>query len=281
MSESVEPKRSSLSEEAGNRRQMTTVARRGDDRDASLWASYKKTQDPNLRNILIEKYMPLVRSIAERVYHSLPRSVELDDLVSAGTFGLMDAIEGFDLSRGIKFRTYCSTRVRGSIIDDLRSQDWVPRLVRVRANQLQKSMTEFESEFGRSPNAWELAEAMDLTVDELLELEDKARAKMVYSISENCCDDDDDGFSEQAETLADESAPDPVQFGHEKDVLELVTRDLTSKERLVVTLYYYEGKTMSEIADVLDVTESRICQIHGNIMRRLECQLDREQLMVG
>ena len=126
-----------------------------------------------------------------------------------------------------------------------------------------------------------IAEAMDLTVDELLELEDKARAKMVYSISENCCDDDDDGFSEQAETLADESAPDPVQFGHEKDVLELVTRDLTSKERLVVTLYYYEGKTMSEIADVLDVTESRICQIHGNIMRRLECQLDREQLMVG
>ncbi len=281
MSESMEPKRSNLSEEAGNHRQMATVERRSDDRDGSLWASYKQTQDPNLRNILIEKYMPLVRSIAERVYHGLPRSVELDDLISAGTFGLMDAIEGFDLSRGIKFRTYCSTRVRGAILDDLRSQDWVPRLVRVRANQLQKAVRKFEGEFGRSPDAWELSQAMDLTVEELLVLEDKARAKAVYSISENCCDDDDAGESEQAETLADESAPDPVQSGHQKDVLEMVTRDLTSKERLIVTLYYYEGKTMREIADTLDVTESRVCQIHGNIMRRLKCQLDREQLMVG
>src|SRR6185295_13024051 len=123
--------------------------------------------DENLRNTLIEYHMPLVRAIAERVLQTLPKSIELDDLSSAGTFGLMDAINGFDLSRGIKFKTYCTTRIRGSILDELRSQDWVPRLVRLKAHRLDRAVRQLEGELGRSPNQVELSREMGVSIEEL------------------------------------------------------------------------------------------------------------------
>ena len=119
----------------------------------AIWVTYKKTKDQNIRNILIEHHMPLVRMIAERVLQTLPKSIELDDLSSAGTFGLMDAIDGFDLSRGIKFKTYCTTRIRGSILDELRSQDWVPRLVRLKAHRLEKALRKLDAALGITASA--------------------------------------------------------------------------------------------------------------------------------
>ena len=157
-----------------------------------IWKTYKRTRDENLRNTLIEHHMPLVRSIAERVLQTLPKSIDVDDLSSAGTFGLMDAINGFDLSRGIKFKTYCTTRIRGSILDELRSQDWVPRLVRLKAHRLDRAIRQLEGELGRSPNQAEIAKELGITLDELQAHEAEANAKTIFSLSEKWDDGDDD-----------------------------------------------------------------------------------------
>lgn len=243
----------------------------------AIWVTYKRTKDQNLRNILIEHHMPLVRMIAERVLQTLPKSIELDDLSSAGTFGLMDAIDGFDLSRGIKFKTYCTTRIRGSILDELRSQDWVPRLVRLKAHRLEKALRKLEGELGRSPNTYELADAMDLTINELRATENEANAKTIFSLSEKWDDGEDDKEMEKVEILADKKCADPVQAIQQKDVLEMITCNLTKKERLIIIMYYSEGLTMREIGEIMELTESRVCQIHSNVMARLKGQLDKIQ----
>lgn len=254
-----------------------SVSRLADVDLEAIWVTYKRTKDQNLRNILIEHHMPLVRMIAERVLQTLPKSIELDDLSSAGTFGLMDAIDGFDLSRGIKFKTYCTTRIRGSILDELRSQDWVPRLVRLKAHRLEKALRKLEGELGRNPNTYELADAMDLTINELRATENEANAKTIFSLSEKWDDGEDDKEMEKVEILADKKCADPVQAIQQKDVLEMITCNLTKKERLIIIMYYYEGLTMREIGEIMELTESRVCQIHSNVMARLKGQLDKIQ----
>jgi RNA polymerase sigma factor for flagellar operon FliA len=257
------------------------VALTMDDDLESLWITYKRSGDQNLRNILIELHMPLVRVIAERLLQTLPKSIDVDDLSSAGTFGLMDAINGYDLTRGIKFKTYCTTRIRGSILDELRSQDWVPRLVRLKAHRLEKALRRLEGELGRDPNQFELAEAMDMSLLELQATRSEANAKTIFSLSEKWDDSDDDNEMEKVEILADKKCKDPVQTMHQRDVLELITSNLTKKERLIIIMYYYEGLTMREIGEIMELTESRVCQIHSNVMSRLKGQLDRVHLQVS
>ncbi|MCB9884204.1 MAG: FliA/WhiG family RNA polymerase sigma factor [Planctomycetes bacterium] len=243
----------------------------------SVWKTFKRTRDENLRNTLIEHHMPLVRSIAERVLQTLPKSIELDDLSSAGTFGLMDAINGFDLSRGIKFKTYCTTRIRGSILDELRSQDWVPRLVRLKAHRLDRAIRRLEGEFGRSPNQVEIATELGITLEELEAHQAEANAKTIFSLSEKWDDGDEEKEMEKVEILADRKAVDPVETIQQHDALEMITSSLTKKERLIILMYYYEGLTMREIGEIMELTESRVCQIHSNVMARLKAQLDRAQ----
>ena len=243
----------------------------------SVWKTFKRNRDENLRNTLIEHHMPLVRSIAERVLQTLPKSIELDDLSSAGTFGLMDAINGFDLSRGIKFKTYCTTRIRGSILDELRSQDWVPRLVRLKAHRLDRAIRRLEGEFGRSPNQVEIATELGITLEELEAHQAEANAKTIFSLSEKWDDGDEEKEMEKVEILADRKAVDPVEGIQQHDALEMITSSLTKKERLIILMYYYEGLTMREIGEIMELTESRVCQIHSNVMARLKAQLDRAQ----
>lgn len=247
----------------------------------TVWKTYKKTRDDNLRNILIEHHMPLVRMIAERVLQTLPKSIELDDLTSAGTFGLMDAINGFDLSRGIKFKTYCTTRIRGSILDELRSQDWVPRLVRLKAHKLERATRQLEGQLGRLPNQAELAKELGLTMEELQDHQNEASARTIFSLSEKWDDGDDDKEMEKIEILADKKCENPVETIQSRDALDTITRNLTKKERLIILMYYYEGLTMREIGEIMELTESRVCQIHSNVMARLKAQLDRVQLQQG
>ena len=242
-----------------------------------VWKTYKRTRDENLRNTLIEHHMPLVRSIAERVLQTLPKSIELDDLSSAGTFGLMDAINGFDLSRGIKFKTYCTTRIRGSILDELRSQDWVPRLVRLKAHRLERAVRRLEGEFGRTPNQMEIATELGISLEELQAHEAEANAKTIFSLSEKWDDGDEEKEMEKVEILADRKATNPVETIQQNDALDAITSSLTKKERLIVLMYYYEGLTMREIGEIMELTESRVCQIHSNVMARLKAQLDRAQ----
>jgi RNA polymerase sigma factor FliA len=231
----------------------------------------KKTEDlEKLRNVLMERYYPLVRYIAERLLQTLPKSIELDDLVSAGLFGLMDAIRGFDPDRNIKFKTYCTTRIRGSILDQLRSQDWVPRLVRLKAGRIEKALQKLTGEYGREPTHAELASALQMEHTELAMEISSASAKTMFSLSEKWEDRDDDSSIEKVDVLEDRKATDPIGELHRRDMMQFITRSLTHKERFIIEQYYQVGHTMREIGEMLALTESRVCQIHSNVMGRLK-----------
>ena len=251
-----------------------------------LWGLYQRARQrgsrgalavESLRNVLMERHLPLVRYIAERLLQTLPKSIELDDLVSAGLFGLMDAIRGFDPERGIKFKTYCSTRIRGSILDQLRSQDWVPRLVRLKAGRIEKALQRLTGEYGREPTHAELAEALEMGHSELSKEMREANAKAMFSLSEKWEDHDDDNATEKVDVLEDETATDPFHELNRADLLTFITRSLTHKERFIIEQYYQVGHTMREIGEMLALTESRVCQIHSNVMGRLRGLLDRKQ----
>lgn len=249
-------------------------------------ASYKKEEEPRkleeLRNILIERHYPLVRYIAERLLQTLPKSIELDDLISAGLFGLMDAIRGFDTSRGIKFKTYCSTRIRGSILDQLRSQDWVPRLVRLKAGRIEKALQKLIGEYGREPTHAELAKKLEMEHGDLVKEIQDSRAKTMFSLSEKWEDGDEDGSAEKVEILEDRKAIDPVLELNRRDLMLYITRSLTAKEKFIIERYYQDGHTMREIGELLSLTESRVCQIHSNVMGRLKNLLSpREESLVS
>jgi len=257
-----------------------------------LWQSYRKEANRSagkptpkleeLRNVLIERHYPLVRYIAERLLQTLPRSIELDDLISAGLFGLMDAIRGFDASRGIKFKTYCSTRIRGSILDQLRSQDWVPRLVRLKAGKIEKALQKLIGIYGREPTHAELAKQLEMEHGDLVNEIQNARAKTMFSLSEKWEDGDDDGSAEKVEILEDKQAVDPVAELNRSDLMGYITRSLTQKEKFIIERYYKDGHTMREIGELLSLTESRVCQIHSNVMGRLKnlLSLKEESLIV-
>jgi len=230
-----------------------------------------------IRNELMERHLPLVRYIADRLLQTLPKSIELDDLVSAGLFGLMDAIRGFDPERGIKFKTYCSTRIRGSILDQLRSQDWVPRLVRLKATKIDKALQRLTGEYGREPTFNELAEALEMEHGELTKEMSEASAKAMFSLSEKWEDHDDDGGTEKLDVLQDHSSTDPFREMNRSDLLHFVTRSLTHKERFIIEQYYQVGHTMREIGEMLALTESRVCQIHSNVMGRLKTLLGQKE----
>ena len=246
-----------------------------------LWGEYARARDSKkpealerVRNVLMERHYPLVKYIAERLLQTLPKSIELDDLISAGLFGLMDAIRGFDPERGIKFKTYCTTRIRGSILDQLRSQDWVPRLVRLKASKIDKTLQRLTAEYGREPTHSELAEALELSHSELAVEIGKATAKSMYSLSDRWEDRDDDSSLEKVDVLEDKKSIDPTDVINKSDLMSYMTRSLTHKERFIIEQYYRVGHTMREIGEMLSLTESRVCQIHTNVMNRLKEQLD-------
>jgi len=263
---------------------VTCVADLEDVVTEDIWAVYtkaQKKQDSNqleiIRNVLMERHYPLVKYIAERLLQTLPKSIELDDLISAGLFGLMDAIRGFDASRGIKFKTYCTTRIRGSILDQLRSQDWVPRLVRLKAGKIDKALMRLTGEYGREPTHAELASNLEMEHGELSKEIVNANAKTMFSLSEKWEDRDDDSSMEKVDVLEDRKATDPIGDLNRRDLLNYVTRSLTHKERFIIEQYYRVGHTMREIGEMLALTESRVCQIHSNVMGRLKGLLGPKQ----
>jgi RNA polymerase sigma factor for flagellar operon FliA len=240
-----------------------------------VWKKYKKTKDPNLRNLLIEKHMTLVKKISERLLMTLPKSIELNDLVSWGLFGLMDAIDGFDLNRGIKFKTYCSTRIRGAILDELRSQDWVPRLVRLKAHQVNKAYRILEKKFGREPTDFEMAQELQMKIEDYGNFLKESSPKTIYSLNEKWDERQSEDSMEKMELVEDKNSSNPVEYLNQKDILMTITRSLSRKEKLIIVMYYYEGLTMKEIGSILNLTESRVCQIHSNIVSKLKVQLDK------
>ena len=243
-----------------------------------VWIEYKKTKSEAMRNILMENYLHLVRYNAERIHVKLPDEVELDDLMSAGIFGLMDAINAFDLDRGVKFETYCAPRIRGAILDELRSMDWVPRLVRSRAHKLDGAAKQLEVELGRAPTNEEIAKRLQVPMSEFEKMAKDASAVGLVSLSRKWFETDSNKDVREIDVLEDKRGADPVREIQRKDLKELITKGLSRAERLIIILYYFEEMTMKEIGATLDLSESRVSQMHSSILARLKAQMaDRKK----
>jgi len=245
-----------------------------------VWIEYKRTKSKGesaategLRNILMENYLHLVRYNAERIHVKLPDEVELDDLMSAGIFGLMDAIAAFDLERGVKFETYCAPRIRGAILDELRSMDWVPRLVRSRAHKLDSASKSLETELGRAPTNEEVAKRLQVSMSEFEKMHKDSSAVGLVSLSRKWFETDSNKDVREIDVLEDKRGSDPVREIQRKDLKELISRGLSRAERLIIILYYFEEMTMKEIGATLDLSESRVSQMHSSILARLKAQM--------
>jgi RNA polymerase sigma factor for flagellar operon FliA len=238
-----------------------------------VWLEYKRSQSQDIRNYLMEKFLPLVRYNAERIYARLPDEVDIQDLMSAGLFGLMDAIDAFDLERGVKFETYCAPRIRGAVLDELRSMDWVPRLVRHRTAKVDGARQKFEMEHGRAPTQDELSSHLGLEGEEFEKYERDSSAVGTFSLTRKCFSSDGSKDVREIDVIKDESQRNPFSDVQRKDVKDLITKGLSRAERLIVILYYYEEMTMKEIGATLDLSESRVSQMHSSILARLKAQM--------
>jgi RNA polymerase sigma factor for flagellar operon FliA len=242
----------------------------------SIWLEYRRTNDKALRDRLIVMYSPLVKYVAGRLGSGLPAHVDEGDLVSYGLLGLIGAIERYDLDRDIKFETYAIARIRGAIIDELRALDWVPRSVRSRAREIERAISGLEAKLGRAPTDEEIAGRVGITVGELEDsLTDISRSSIaaldeLWSVS---------GEGDQVsllDTLEDPESIRPAEALDETELREILgdaIARLPEREKLVITLYYYEELTLREIGEVLGVTESRISQLHTKAILRLKARL--------
>jgi len=247
-----------------------------------VWREYKANPDRvDLRNLLVEKYLPLVKYNGERIWARLPEGVELDDLVSAGVFGLMDAIDAFDLSRGVKFETYCVPRIRGAMLDELRTMDWVPRLVRSKASKLAEATKTLEARLGRHPTEQELANQLEMSLGELEKMMVEANAVNLISLNKKWYETDSYKDVREIDILEDKKGEDPTRRIQKNDLMRLVTKGLNRNERLIIILYYYEELTMKEIGATLDLSESRVSQMHSSIVQRLQSQLGKRRPEFG
>jgi RNA polymerase sigma factor for flagellar operon FliA len=242
-----------------------------------LWRTFRRTGDQALRDRLILMYAPIVKYVAGRLGSGLPAHVDEGDLVSYGLLGLISAIERYDPDRDVKFETYAIARIKGSILDELRALDWVPRSVRSRARQIERAMSELEAKLGHAPSDEELAKKVGVSVEELEDsLTDISRSSIaaldeLWTISGS-------GGDQVAliVTIEDTQGPEPQSAFAQTELREMVADAITSlpeREKLVITLYYYEDLTLREIGEVLGVTESRVSQLHTKAILRLKARL--------
>lgn len=268
------PKKRSIMARRGRRGPAKPRTRPVADHSAT-WAAYKKTGDPALRNELVEAYYYLVKVIGNRIAGRLPRSIDVQDLRSAGTFGLMRAIDNFDLSRGTPFESYCATRVRGAILDELRSQDWVPRLVRNRASKFAEALDSLRRELGREPDDFEIADRLEISVREAARMRRESNLTSVYTLNATEEREDDPRMLRRLDALMDRDSELPFDRLVARDLAQSLIGSLGKSEGTVVALYYKEGLTMKEIGRVMGISESRVCQIHTKTLEKLKGLLDR------
>ena len=255
---------------------VVTIPPQVDDELAKLWHGFKGSRSPDARERLILHYAPLVKYVASRVAVGLPASVEQSDLVSYGMFGLIDALQKFEPGRGNKFETYAIPRIKGAIIDELRAMDWVPRSVRFKAREIDKAHQDLESMLKRQPSEHEMAERLGMTRRELHDVVTQISFVSVLALDEMVSVGADRGEQVSLlDTLADKNL-DPtsgVEGQETRGLLAAAINSLSEREKIVVTLYYFEGLTLAEIGEILGVTESRVCQIHTKAVGGLRGQL--------
>jgi RNA polymerase sigma factor for flagellar operon FliA len=240
-----------------------------------LWVDFKATGTTADRDSLIVHYSPLVKYVAGRVAVGLPQNVDQADLVSYGIFGLIDAIEKFDLERGFKFETYAISRIKGAIIDELRSIDWVPRSVRAKARNVERAYSKLEAQFHRTPTDAELADELDLTDAQLQQTFSQISFIGLVALDETLSGADRGEAMSLGDTVAD-GGPGPMasyEVEEMRQILAEAINGMPEREKIVLTLYYYEGLTLAEIGQVLGVTESRVCQIHTKSVIHLRAKI--------
>jgi RNA polymerase sigma factor for flagellar operon FliA len=236
------------------------------------WQSYRSTGDPDIRQKLLNHYLPLVRNVAGRLAMGFPKSVEVTDLVNTGVIGLIEAFRNFDPSRGIKFETYAVPRIRGAILDELRSLDWVPRSTRAKSRELDRAAVHLETRLGRRPSHRELAEFMNITLDEFASTLDDVSGATLLSLDELIYREEDNRQIPRVETIEGHnknSILGEIEEMELRSYLGLAISNLSEQEKLVIALYYYEELTLKEIGEVMRISESRVSQIHTKAVTKL------------
>jgi RNA polymerase sigma factor for flagellar operon FliA len=238
----------------------------------ACWEKYWSHQDSKSREQLLSNYLPLVKNVAGRMAAGFPRSVDINDLVNTGVIGLVEAFNNFDPERGVKFETFAVPRIRGAILDELRALDWAPRSTRAKARNIDKALKVLESRLGRGPNSGELADELDISVNELYSARKDISAASLLSLDEVIFREDDNRQVPRIETIENPDCEN-VLSDMEKDELKLFLTEsisfLSEQERLVVSLYYYEELTLKEIGEIMMISESRVSQIHTKAVQRL------------
>lgn len=238
-----------------------------------LWEEYGSSKSPEVREKIILEYAPLVKLVAGRLSMYLGYNVEYEDLVSYGIFGLIDAIDKFDALKDVKFETYASLRIRGAILDQIRKMDWIPRTIRQKQKKIDAVIRDFETKYGRSATDEEIAEGLGISGDEYVDWQSQMKVTNIVSLNE---------FMEQGSEIPNDSSSHSTQFDGPEEVIEKeelkrilaeALELLTEKERKVIVLYYYEDLTLKEISSILEVSESRISQLHTRALQKMKTKL--------
>jgi len=244
--------------------------------EEELWIVYKKSRDPEIRDKFVRQYAPLVKYVAGKVAIGMPHNVEFDDLVGFGVFGLFDAIEKFDPEKHVKFKTYAVTRIRGAIFDELRSIDWVPRSVRQKAREVEDAVRRLETSLGRSATDREIAKEMNMGLPEFQKLMLKISGTSILSLNDVWYTGEDNDKVSIVESIESPQSLNPDTIVEKDEIKRVIIEaigELPDKEKKVLVLYYYEDLTLKEIGKVLEVTESRISQLHTKAIMRLRAKL--------
>lgn len=248
------------------------------------WARFHKHRSPEMRRILLDKYVPLVRNVATRMAMGFPRSVELSDLVNTGVIGLIEAFGNYDPDRGVKFETYAVPRIRGAILDELRSLDWVPRSTRAKAREIDRAVASLTNDLGHAPGNAEIAKYMKLTEAELHKALDDVSSTAILSLDEVVYPDDDNRQVPRIETVQDKNSHTvlaEIEKGELRSFLVVAMERLTAQEKLVIALYYFEELTLKEIGEVMSISESRVSQIHTRGVMKLRHMVKEQFALTG
>ena len=244
--------------------------------EEELWIEFRKTRSPELRDVFIRKYMPLVKYVAGKVATGMPGNVEFDDLVGFGQFGLLDAINKYDPDKNVKFKTYAVTRIRGSMIDELRVLDWVPRSVRQKAREIEDAIMQVESKLGRPATDAEISDSMGISEDEFQQTIMRVSGTSVLSLDDVWYSGDDSDHVSIGDSIESPSSFNPDVIVEREEIRRVIIesiKELPKKEKMVLVLYYHEDLTFKEIGQVLNVSESRISQLHTKANMRLRAKL--------
>lgn len=249
-----------------------------------LWREYKIESRLEAREKLILHYAPIVKYVAGRICANLPQNVDQGDIVSYGIFGLIDAVEKYDVEREVKFETYAISRIKGAIIDELRCLDWVPRSIRTRAKEIERAYVDLENRLKRIPTDEEVADALGISTDEYRDILAQVSSTSMLALDELWSSSDRDDRISLIDTIEDTSSPEPslaFEFEEMKELLGQALNRLTEREKTVIALYYYDGLTLKEIGEILGVTESRVSQLHTKAVLRLRGKLNNPPASPG